>query len=189
MIEKVIEFGNQFHDCVTVTEISGLRRVIYTNAKFSKTTGIDRKEMIGKSLSVLQGPLTHKGVVLQMREALNNMQACCQDLINYRANGEAFLNRLVLIPIEHGDRPFFLGFQNDITDKKINSDAGLFKSAANGEIRHILNSKLAALFLTSLESGDKEMIGRLVTQVNDFATNLYHMENFENFSLKATAGA
>jgi PAS domain S-box-containing protein len=92
----------------------------YVNGEFERLTGYG-PEVLGKDCRFLQGEDTDPEPAAALREALHDEQETSFDILNYRANGQKFWNRLTVAPIHDasGDVIRFVGFQTDITDRKI----------------------------------------------------------------------
>ena len=91
--------------------------IVYVNDAFGALTGYDRSAVIGRNCRFLQGPDTAPGDVRRIREAIEAREEISLDLTNYRADGEPFVNRLVIAPIfdETGEVNYFLGIQKEMT--------------------------------------------------------------------------
>ena len=94
--------------------------LIYMNDGFKQLTGYG-SEALGQDCRFLQGPDTDPETVATIREAIDTKTPVSVDIRNYRANGQRFWNRLTIAPIrdETGAVTHFVGFQTDITDRKI----------------------------------------------------------------------
>jgi PAS domain S-box-containing protein len=101
------------------------RRVTYTNAAFEAMSGYGGAEMLGRSCSMLQGPLTDPQVVQAMRHALDAQQPFHGEVLNYRQDGQPFWNDLSITPVSGaGGEPIqFVGVQRDITAQKLAEQA------------------------------------------------------------------
>jgi hypothetical protein len=51
-----------------------------------------------------------------MRHCFENSLAGCQDIVNYRKDGAAFVNRLGMLSMKW-EKVHYLSFQNDVTDQ------------------------------------------------------------------------
>lgn len=66
----------------------------------------------------MQGPGTDEAPLAELRKATRLGKACVVQLVNYRRNGDAFVNYLSVTPIhnEAGILTHYVGIQSDITD-------------------------------------------------------------------------
>lgn len=92
---------------------------IYVNPTFCRITGYSRDEMMGASLRILQGPQTDTAASEIIRGALGQGVGCELVLRNYRKNGTAFWNELLISPVRDQQNVIthFVGIQNDITER------------------------------------------------------------------------
>ena len=93
--------------------------IVYVNDAFARLTGYDRSAVIGRNCRFLQGPDTAPADVARIREAVAARGEISLDLMNYRADGEPFVNRLVIAPIfdDAGEVIHFLGIQKEMTER------------------------------------------------------------------------
>jgi len=94
--------------------------MIYVNEMFQKMTGYT-SDAIGTNCRFLQGEETDSDTRARIRAAVDEEEPVSVDILNYRKNGQKFWNKLDIAPIrdEHGEVTHFVGFQADITDRKI----------------------------------------------------------------------
>lgn len=93
--------------------------IIYVNPAFKNITGYqDDNELIGHSCSFLQGPETDPETVAKIRHALHTRSEVRVTIRNYRKDGTAFWNDLLISPVRDGDKvTHFIGLQSDITER------------------------------------------------------------------------
>jgi PAS domain S-box-containing protein len=94
--------------------------LIYHNEKFEELTGYG-DEALGEDCRFLQGADTGDESRARIRRALDEDRPVEVDILNYRANGQKFWNRLSIAPLrdEEGNVTSYVGFQADITERKI----------------------------------------------------------------------
>ncbi|KAK9840570.1 hypothetical protein WJX81_001725 [Elliptochloris bilobata] len=92
--------------------------LIYANKAFTQITGYSLTETLGKNCRFLQGEGTDTETVGKMREAMREGSPCVVQLLNYKKNGDAFVNYLSVTPIrdQAGRLSHFVGVQSDITE-------------------------------------------------------------------------
>jgi|GEM_PF-768631 len=107
------------------------RLITYANDSFTKITGYEESEVLGRSCAILQGPDSDQKVILKIRAALNVGEPFEGEILNYRKDGTPFWNELSLAPIPspNGGSTQFIGIQRDITDRKRIEEALLWKTA------------------------------------------------------------
>lgn len=101
--------------------------IVYVNEAFQKTTGYARSAVIGRNCRFLQGEGTEKADVDVLHKAIAEQRDVAVDIVNYRANGEPFLNRLVVAPIRdvNGDVQYFMGIQKEISQSDATGHAAI----------------------------------------------------------------
>lgn len=90
--------------------------IVYVNDAFTRTTGYSRAATIGRNCRFLQGEHTDKAAVDLLRSGLANDQNVTVDILNYKANGAPFMNRLVVSPVAdaQGKTQYFIGIQKEL---------------------------------------------------------------------------
>ncbi|WP_058308028.1 EAL domain-containing protein [Gracilibacillus massiliensis] len=92
--------------------------IIYANEGFVELTGYKKDEVIGRNCRFLQGNHTSKEDRALIQQAIENNKATQIEILNYKKNGEMFWNELKITPITSHNKLYFIGIQNDITEKK-----------------------------------------------------------------------
>lgn len=94
--------------------------IVFANNAFLDLTGYDQDEVIGRNCRFLQGPLTDRNVVAQLRTAVTERRAISLEILNYRRDGSPFWNGVFLGPVydEAGELLFFFASQLDVSRRK-----------------------------------------------------------------------
>ena len=87
----------------------------YVNGAFCRLVGYGRDECVGRNCRFLQGEATDPAAVAAVRAGIEAREYRLTPLLNYRSDGEAFTNGLLIGPMRGGDGtvPLF-GMQWDI---------------------------------------------------------------------------
>ncbi len=90
--------------------------MIYVSDEFETQTGYSPEEAIGQNCRFLQGPGTNPHAIEAIRQGLKAETRFTIDILNYRKDGTAFVNRLRIRPIydPSGRLMFFAGAQNPV---------------------------------------------------------------------------
>lgn len=90
--------------------------IVYVNQAFTRTTGYARSASIGRNCRFLQGEDTDKAAVDILRSGIEAEQNVSVDILNYKANGAPFMNRLIVSPIMDlkGKTQYFVGIQKEL---------------------------------------------------------------------------
>ena len=99
--------------------------IVYVNEAFIRTTGYARTATIGRNCRFLQGEKTDKAAVDRLRSAIAMEQNVAVDILNYKANGAPFMNRLIVSPIcdSKGVTQYFVGIQKEVLDDESHPSA------------------------------------------------------------------
>jgi len=95
------------------------RRILYVNAAFSRLTGYQVSEVLGRSCQILQGSATDAGTVADMRRALEEGRGFKGVLLNYRKDGSSFWNEVSITPVFGAEHRLshFIGIQHDLSER------------------------------------------------------------------------
>lgn len=90
--------------------------IIYASEEFVRQTGYTAEDVEGRNCRFLQGPDTDPGAIELIRLGLRLRTTFSVDLVNYRKNGEVYLNRLRIRPLfdDAGALTHYVGAQNPI---------------------------------------------------------------------------
>ncbi|HVD29214.1 MAG TPA: SpoIIE family protein phosphatase, partial [Mycobacteriales bacterium] len=93
--------------------------LVWVNPSFTRVTGYETGEVIGRNCRFLQGPATDAGAVARIRDGLEARRTVTATLLNYRKDGTAFWNQLSVSPVFDGDGELvsFVGVQTDVTER------------------------------------------------------------------------
>ncbi|KAK9802821.1 hypothetical protein WJX73_002029 [Symbiochloris irregularis] len=91
--------------------------IVFASDGFLELVGYDRFEVLGRNCRFLQGPLTDKKGVADLRSAVSKGNEATVRLLNYRKDGTMFWNMLSVAPMNDADGTlrFFIGVQVDVT--------------------------------------------------------------------------
>jgi diguanylate cyclase (GGDEF)-like protein/PAS domain S-box-containing protein len=91
--------------------------VSHVNEAFEQLTGYRAEEVVGRSLSLLQGEETDPETVREMADALRVGDECWVTLRNYRRDGSPFWNEVFLTPVADADGVArrYIGILHDVT--------------------------------------------------------------------------
>jgi PAS domain S-box-containing protein len=93
--------------------------LVWVNPSFTRITGYEYGEAVGRNCRFLQGPATDPAVVAEIRAALDERRAVTTTLLNHRKDGTAFWNQLSVSPVFDGEGQLvsFVGVQTDVTER------------------------------------------------------------------------
>ena len=90
--------------------------IIYCNPAFENLTGYMQEEILGKNCRFIQGPETDKRSVTKLRQAIRERKTCQVRILNYRKDGSAFWNNLMISPVldDKGECTNYIGVQYQV---------------------------------------------------------------------------
>jgi PAS domain S-box-containing protein len=114
-------------------------KLMYVNQAFTRITGYDLEEVLGRTPRLLQGPKTDRSQLDKIRTALSQQKQVQVELLNYRKDGSEFWVELNIVPIANksGNITHWVALQRDITERK-QAEAQLVTS--NQQISKIVES-------------------------------------------------
>ena len=122
--------------------------IVYVNRAFERTTGYLAEACVGRNCRFLQGSGTDPAAVARLRAAIAERREETVDILNYRADGRPFWNRLMVAPLglseEAGPEAqpdFFLGVQMAVRSPRFDEAAPVEDILA--EIQHRVKNHLA----------------------------------------------
>jgi len=87
--------------------------VIYISEGFSRLTGYDFDDVVGRNCRFLQGAETSKDDVVRISEAIRKDKDCSVNLLNYKKDGTKFVNEFFLTNLKtsNKDVAYYIGIQ------------------------------------------------------------------------------
>lgn len=123
LLESVIINAN---DAVVITEVAqaganAANKIIYVNEAFTKMTGYESEEIIGKSPRILQGPDSDDDELSRLNIALAEFKPYETTIVNYKKNGQAFWINFSVSPVanEMGWYTHWIAIERDVTAQKL----------------------------------------------------------------------
>jgi PAS domain S-box-containing protein len=91
----------------------------WVNPSFTRVTGYESDEVVGRNCRFLQGPATDTDAVASIRAAVAERRTVTTTLLNYRKDGTAFWNQVSISPVFDGSGGLvsFVGVQTDVTER------------------------------------------------------------------------
>ncbi len=95
-------------------------RIIYVNPAFTRITGYEAEEVLGRNPRFLQGPETSQATRMTLREALAAGKPVHVEILNYHKDGRPYWLDLSIVPVrdEQGEITHYVSSQMDITERK-----------------------------------------------------------------------
>ena len=119
-------------------------RIEYANPAFTRLTGYEVVEIVGRSPRLLQGPKTDRKVLDQLRASLVAGEAYQGEAVNYRKDGSTYFVEWLITPIRGADGRIshWVSAQRDITERHAAEDR---QTLMVRELHHRVKNTLATV--------------------------------------------
>jgi PAS domain S-box-containing protein len=120
LLESVITNAT---DAVMITEAEPITfpgpKIVYVNDAFTRMTGYEKEEVLGKDPRFLQGPRSSRQELNKLRRALEKGEPCEIEIVNYKKNGQQFWMNMAVAPVADSTNTYthWISIQRDITDR------------------------------------------------------------------------
>ena len=149
-------------DAILITEAEPFDepgpKIIYVNDAFTKMTGYEPEEVIGKSPRMLEGPNSDKEELLKLDQALRKWEPYEMTTINYKKSGEEFWINFSVTPVanEKGWYTHWIAIERDVTEQKIK------------ELEKDLIAKISDIFHPGVANNLTECLTNLCEHITEF---------------------
>ncbi len=94
--------------------------IVAVNRAFCELTGYAPEEVVGRNCRFLAGPSTDRAAQAALRRAIDQHGPLLTELTNYKKDGTAFRNAVMIAPVHgpDGAPTYYLGSQMDVTDEE-----------------------------------------------------------------------
>lgn len=123
-------------------------RIEYINPAFTRMTGYEAVEVLGRSPRLLQGPGTDRAVLDRMRAALAAGAEFQGEALNYRKDGSAYVVEWLITPVRGpcGRIAHWVSAQRDISERRASEERqGLLVRELHHRVRNTLATVKAVL--------------------------------------------
>ena len=156
--------------------------IIYVNKSFEKLTQYTGEFSIGRNCRFLQGEGTDPDAARKLREGIEAREDVSVDILNYRADGSPFMNRLLLAPLynDSGEAAMYLGIQREVpmtSDGRADAADGAAEAAAG----------VALASMGAGDDGSASAIAQLRRHVSDHLSMLLDLVNMGGGDLAVKA--
>ena len=118
--------------------------IVYTNPAFTRLSGYEAQEVIGRSPRFLQGPKTDRAALDRTRDALTAGNAFQGEALNYRKDGSTYMVEWLITPVrDTEDRiSHWVSAQRDVTERRAFEDR---QALMVRELHHRVKNTLATV--------------------------------------------
>lgn len=95
-------------------------KILWVNQAFTEITGYGRREILGETPRILQGPETDERELRRLRRALAEEHTFEGETVNYRKDGTTYINHWHIAPVygEDGTVAYWVSVQRDVTETR-----------------------------------------------------------------------
>lgn len=191
-IEIMLESFEQAATSVVITESSPEEYFLYVNGAFKEMSGYDEAELLYRSPRILQGPMTDRAVIDELKKSLGSSGHFMGQTFNYRKDGSIYFVRWSIAPLRDGDGKLiaYISFQNPLSippsvDENIfftgvlrSIELALFVTKLDGEIVFVNEA-----FMNMTGYSSSELIGKTPKLIKSgHHPNSFYKELWENIS-------
>ena len=129
---------------VNVSDEKGV--IFFTNPKFERMFGYNRKELIDKPVSILNDlpPTENKGLVDEIIRNLRTVGHWSGEIRNRRKDGTQFISAAKVSKLRLKGKTYFISIQDDITEQR---KAGLALRESERKYRTLVNDMAEGFFI------------------------------------------
>ena len=119
-------------------------RIEYANPAFTRMTGYEASEIIGRTPRLLQGPGTDRAVLDCMRATLLAGEPFQGEAVNYRKDGSTYVVEWLITPVreDEGRITHWVSAQRDVTERRAGEDR---QAMMVRELHHRVKNTLATV--------------------------------------------
>jgi hypothetical protein len=131
--------------------------IVQCNDAFVALTGYEESEVLGRNCRFLAGMGTEKHLTDRLREAIEEARPALVEITNYKKDGSAFRNAVLLAPVfgDDGSLHFFLGSQMDVGNHP--PDGADRRDQARQRIERLSTRQREVLFLMAAGQLNKQI--------------------------------
>lgn len=158
------------------------------NNAFCALTGYPEADIVGRNCRFLAGECTELAASNQIRGAINERRPVLVDILNYRKDGTAFRNGVMITPLfdTEGGLAWFLGSQVDLGEPSADQLAGRQARAA-GLIADLPNRQREVLELMARGLLNKQIAWEL--KISEKTVKMHRALMLERLGVATTAEA
>lgn len=188
LLESAVVNAN---DAIVMTEIEPSapnrgRRILYVNDAFTRMTGYEPSEVLGRSLGSLQGPRVDRDKLQEINRAHQRREPIRVDFINFRKDGRPFWQESSYVPVKN-DKGIFTHWvivMRDTTDRH-RAEEILQEAKNKAEEASLMKSQFIAIMSHELRTPMNAILGyadllfdtELTDEQHDFVKTIYDSGN------------
>lgn len=160
--------------------------IVAANAAFCRLTGYALEEVVGRNCRFLAGERTDPSATQALRDAIRDRRPGFAELLNYKKDGTAFLNAVMIAPSfdEQGGLQYFVGSQMDVS-----ADGTALQRRRNAEaaLTRLTRRQREVLRLMAAGLRNKQIAERL--SINEKTVKMHRAALLTNLKAATSADA
>jgi PAS domain S-box-containing protein len=162
-LKKFYNAIEQSEELILITDKNGI--IEYINCTFCKVTGFTQKELLGKTLKMLNSGKHNKLFYQNLWDIINSGKSFSGEFINKKKNGDLYYEEKIISPLinENGILTNFISTGRDITEKILT----LKKVEAFEKLQAFNEKKQARIRTYSLIKGQEDERQRISRDLHD----------------------
>jgi PAS domain S-box-containing protein len=152
--------------CITTAELDQPGpRIVYVNPAYLKMTGRERGSVSGATPRIMQGPLTDRKVLDQLRDDLMHGRSFSGQTVNYRGDKTPFMIEWSIDPVgsPEGSITHFVAAQEDVTEQVRALNLLAAEQELDRALVELLDSRL------SVDAAMQSMVDRVLSAAGTIA--------------------
>lgn len=121
LCQSLVEHANDIVMVMDATPFEdGGPIIVYVNPMFETLMGYSRKEVVGQSAAMLNGPETDRHTRYKIRKALREGKEIRTEIMNYTKSGDPLWLDINIYPLydKDGNLEYFAAIERDLTEQK-----------------------------------------------------------------------
>ncbi|QIL02110.1 PAS domain-containing protein [Sphingomonas sinipercae] len=161
--------------------------IIAVNAAFEQLTGYSREEAVGRNCRFLSGEATEPEAQLALGKAVRKGASVVVELTNYRKDGRAFRNAVMIAPVrdDAGRVTLFVGSQMDVSECA--AQGGLRNQRAKQLVDGLTRRQRQVLKLMSAGFRNKQIGGEL--GIDEKTVKMHRARMLQSLGVTSSADA
>ncbi len=121
--QELIEAVNQTQESILITDAQLDKpgpKIVYVNPGFTRLTGYEPSEVIGKTPRLLQGEETSRSELNRLKQSLQKGESYEGEVINYKKDGTPYILQWETTPLKdnNGKINHYLAVQRDVSEQR-----------------------------------------------------------------------
>jgi PAS domain S-box-containing protein len=162
--------------------------IVACNEAFIALTGFDRDEIVGRNCRFLRGPETEPWLSEALRTGIKRKQPTMVEILNYKKDGTAFRNAVMVAPIFNpdGELEYFLGSQVELDEDKARAN-DMRRKHAHERIEDLTPRQREILIEMARGKLNKQIAYEL--DLSERTVKMHRAAMFQSLGVRTTADA